>query len=72
MTEAAPTCPRCGASHEIMACPYVKGVEFELGVIRRIWFLTPADYLKTTTTVSSGEESEPDYPKLKPMKGFST
>jgi hypothetical protein len=40
-------CPRCGDKHLIIACPYVKAIDFQDGnllLIRRVEFLTPADY----------------------------
>lgn len=58
-------CPRCGAPHWLIACPFVKAVEFEDAderLVRRVEFLTPADYPRA---VPAGVP-EPDYPKLKP------
>jgi len=47
VTAPPDACARCGEPHEIIACPFVKAIEFEDGdgrLIRRIEFLTPADY----------------------------
>lgn len=58
-------CPRCSEPHEtILACPYVKAVEFSDGfsfgsegpaLISRVEFLTPRDYGPAT-----GGEKSPD------------
>lgn len=69
-------CPRCSQEHEtILACPYVKAVEFQDGyvfgadgpaIISRVEFLTPRDY----GPVAGGEKSpdpgegETGYPTL--------
>lgn len=69
-------CPRCeNAEHEtILACPYVKAVEFSDGftfgseapaLIARIEFLTPRDYGPVAGGEKSPETAEPEsYPKL--------
>lgn len=58
-------CPRCTETHEtILACPYVKAVEFADGfafgsdapaLISRVEFLTPRDY-----GPAAGGEKSPD------------
>lgn len=64
MTDTTP-CARCGQTHDIVACPHVKAVEFEGDSITRIEFLTPMDYprdpaAKPEVTAVDG----PDYPRI--------
>lgn len=45
MVDVPVICGRCGADHDIIACPFVKAVEFDDAMrVSRIEFLTPADY----------------------------
>lgn len=69
-------CPRCGAEHSIVACPFVKAVEFEQGIapdyvatgaIVRIEFLTPADYGPRAAAPAEPEPQE-EYPRMGPRK----
>lgn len=61
-------CARCAAAHTLLACPYVKAIDFEYGYvdgaesasIRRVEFLTPADYGRAAPAAAP----EQDYPKL--------
>lgn len=69
MTAIDGKCPRCRDEHPIFRCPYVKAFEFEYGwdgsspqVIKRIEFLTPADYGRPTATPKPEEMD--NYPKL--------
>lgn len=68
-------CPRCAEEHEtILACPYVKAVEFADGyafgsegpaLIARVEFLTPRDYGPVAGGEKSPEPAETEnYPKL--------
>ena len=56
-------CPRCGEKHLIIACPYVKAIDFEDGSllqIRRVEFLTPADYgPQPTPKPAAAPDAEP-------------
>lgn len=58
-------CPRCGDAHSIIACPLVKAIEFEhggdLGSVRRIEFMTPADWPQTR--VAATDEPASTYPR---------
>lgn len=55
-------CPRCGQAHELVACPYVKAVEFDaFGRVSRSEFLTPIDFPR-----EQRQDVEPDYPRLGP------
>lgn len=59
-------CPRCLEPHPLIECPYVKAIEFAVGderLIRRVEFLTPADYGPAPKV---GPEAEPakSYPRL--------
>jgi hypothetical protein len=64
----AEKCQRCLGEHPIIRCPYVKAIDFEEGgidggAIRRIEFLTPADYGRQIA-VAKPEELVDNYPKL--------
>ena len=61
----ATPCRRCGEAHDVVACPFVKAVEYDdlTGTIRRLEFLTPADY--PSIKEIKVEPPEADYPKLK-------
>lgn len=70
MTEPA-SCPRCREAHEVIACPHLKAIEFEDGhdfespsrpLIRRLEFLTPADYVAAPRSAADGAPL-PDYPR---------
>lgn len=59
------TCPRCGELHEIIRCPHLKAIEFEDGdgtLIRRLEFLTPADYVPAPRAAPAPEPPG-DYPR---------
>lgn len=61
-------CARCAEPHTLLACPHVKAIDFEYGFvdgaesasIRRVEFLTPADYGRAAPAAPP----ERDYPKL--------
>jgi hypothetical protein len=61
-------CRRCGGDHEIVACLYVKAIEFDDdGDIARVEFLTPADYPPAppvAPTAPIEKPTEVSYPKL--------
>ncbi len=71
-------CPRCVDEHEtILACPYVKAVEFLDGyvfgeeaqpIISRVEFLTPRDYGPSAGGEKSPEQAgeQAGYPTLGP------
>lgn len=66
MTDAA-KCPRCVGPHGIIACPLVKAVELEhagdFNSIRRVEFLTPADWPAPTASKPPDEDGGRDYPR---------
>lgn len=60
--EPAPkVCRRCGGDHELIACDYVKAVEFDHTglIITRLEFLTPADY----GPIKASSPDEPPAPR---------
>lgn len=66
---SAAKCLRCGELHPLPECPYVKAVDFfKNGKVRRVEFLTPADFGPQPKSSGDAETGE-DYPKLKPMGG---
>jgi len=67
MSGDVPKCPRCGEAHPVIACPYVKAVEFDPGtglIIRRLEFLTPADYGRAPAVTREPDAPADDYPRL--------
>jgi hypothetical protein len=64
----ADICPRCEDAHPLIRFPYVKSVTFEDSTIlsiRRVEFLTPADYgPQPLTRAPPGAEEATDYPRL--------
>ncbi len=67
-------CMRCKEEHPIIECPYVKAVEFEDceltpdsphpgRIIRRVEFLTPADYGPRAAALAEPAPHE-DYPRM--------
>ncbi len=70
VTEAQ-KCLRCGDAHELVACPYVKAIEWywsddQAGKpnVRRLEFLTPADYgPRAAEPIEPGAGGE-TYPRL--------
>ena len=64
---AAESCPRCGEPHSIVACPHVKAVELHDGdfrFIKRVEFLTPADFPQRSPAPAAADEKSDDYPKI--------
>lgn len=69
MTEAlapAAACPRCREAHDLVACPYVKAIDFnEDRTVRRAEFLTPADFgPKVAPSKPAADPSADAYPRL--------
>ena len=64
-------CPRCGDEHPLIRCLFVKAMEFEYGgdlnSMRRVEFLTPADYGRPTAPPDAPPEQT--YPTLKDING---
>ena len=62
-------CPRCGGEHDLVGCPGVKAVEFGFDLnnaktIKRVEFLTPADYGPAAKAAPDNAARADDYPKL--------
>jgi hypothetical protein len=63
MTEET-SCARCGQTHDIIACPHVKAVEFDGDSITRIEFLTPVDYPQAAKPEPSAVDGD-GYPRIR-------
>lgn len=59
-------CIRCLGDHDVMTCGHVKAVDLDAdGKIKRLEFLTPADYAPKTAAPAPGADDDGgDYPRL--------